>query len=243
MIKAIKYILALTLLCTSQAWAADAPQADRGSVVFVSATSRMQLANDEVVVAYRIEASGVHAALLHTQVNATTERVKAALSTYPALKQQTTGRSLQIMDHYDKALGRQVRDGWRLVQNEQIVGHDLHSVPMWIGSIEQAGAHLDHLGFTVSEAASGAALEKLHMQAIQQFRSKAAAVAKSLDAPSFLILNLRADSGVPPSQVMQRGVMAMSVAESAPTLNSGESSLMVTVSGEIRLPEQSYSVR
>lgn len=239
----MRYLIVLSLFLASPAWAANAPQADSGTVVGVTATTSMQLPNDEVQVAYRIEASGVDAARLRKQVNIVADKVQKALDGFPELHRQTTGRSLQIMNHYDKATGRQVRDGWRMVQSEQLTGRDMQAVPAWIEAIEQAGGHLDRLSFTVSEAASSTALETLNDQAVRQFRAKAAAMAGSLDAGSFRILNLRSDAMSPPQPVMQRGVMAMQSAEAAPALNSGESRLSVTVSGEILLPERTYPVK
>ncbi|HCS13733.1 MAG: hypothetical protein COS82_03750 [Zetaproteobacteria bacterium CG06_land_8_20_14_3_00_59_53] len=243
MTKPIKHLIILFLMLVSPAWAANTAENDRGTVVAISATSFMHLPNDEVVVTYRIEASGGNTGLLQKQVNTIAEKAQTALARFPELKQQTTGRSLQAMNHYDKVLGRQIRDGWRMVQNEQIVSHDLQGVAEWVGVIEQAGANLEQLSFTVSEASATAAMERLHSQAIHLFRNKAATIAKSLGATSFRLLSLGSDSGALPPLVMQRGMMAMSAADAAPALNSGESRLSVTVSGEVLLPERIYPAR
>ncbi|OIO71594.1 MAG: hypothetical protein AUJ58_00050 [Zetaproteobacteria bacterium CG1_02_55_237] len=203
----------------------------------------MKMDNDEVVVNFRIEAEGKQAEGLQKQVNDISHKVNALQDKHAGLKQQTTGRSLQAVSHYDKSLGRQVRDGWRLVQNEQVISHELAGVEQLVDDIEKAGSHLDQLSFRASDSASEKAVEILRMQAVQKFRNQAATMAKALEAPSFRILRLSSDSRTPPMPLMQRSMMAMSPAEAAPSFNIGESELSVTVSGDILLPEKSFSVK
>jgi len=247
-IKAMKYLIALSLMFISllsitPARANDAAPPDKGTIVSVSATASTQLANDEAVLDYRIEASGPNAKSLQHQVNTIAGRAHKALAAFPELKQQTTGRSLQVMNHYDKTLGRQVRDGWRLVQSEQVTGSDVQAVVGWVEEIEKAGAYMERLSFTVSEKSSRATADTLRMQAIRSFRTKATAMADALGATSFRIVSLHSDERRPPAPMQQRGVMALSATESAPSMNSGESRLSVTVSGEILLPEKVFSVK
>jgi len=237
----IKYLIVLSLLFITPAWATE--PADAGTVVSLSATAALAVENDQLLVSFRIEAEGPDAAKLQKVVNDTSRRVQALLAQHPEIKVQTTGRSLQALTHYDKTKAKQVRDGWRLVQNEQAITHSLASVPEWVDGIERAGAHLNNLNFNVSEEKTETTLEKLRMQAVQTFRMRAASMSKALDAPSFRILNLRTDNRMPPSPVMQRSLMAMSPAESAPSFNAGESRLSVTVSGDILLPEKHYSAQ
>ena len=237
----IKYLIVLSLLFITPAWATE--PADTGTVLSLSATAALTVENDQLLVSFRIEAEGPDAAKLQKVVNDTTRKVQALLAQHPDIQVQTTGRSLQALTHYDKATSQQVRDGWRLVQNEQAITHSLASVPEWVDDIERAGAHLNGLNFNVSEKKTEATLEKLRMQAVQTFRLRAASMSKALDAPSFRILRLRTDNRMPPSPVMQRNLMAMSPAESAPSFNAGESRLSVTVSGDILLPEKNFTVR
>ena len=244
----MKYLIVLslmfiTLLPITPARADNAASQNKGTTVRVSATVSTQLANDQAVLDYRIEASGPNARALQRQVNTIANRAQKALAAFAGLKQQTTGRNLQAMNHYDKPLGRQVRDGWRLLQNEQIIGSDVQAVVNWVEKIEKAGAYMQRLSFTVSEQRSRAATDSLRMQAIRTFRTKAAAMADALGATSFRIVSLHSDERQPPAPMVKRGVMALSAAESAPSMNSGESRLSVTVSGEILLPEKIFIVK
>lgn len=239
----MKYLMLFSLLFMTPACAVETTQTDNGTLLSLSATASMNVENDQLEVNFRIEAEGLHAAKLQAIVNDTSRRVQALLAQHPDIKVQTTGRSLQALTHYDKTKGQQVRDGWKLVQSERAISNDLEAVPAWVDGIERAGAHLNKLNFNVSAKTSETILEKLRMLAVQKFRMLAASMSKALDAPSFRILNLRTDNRLPPSPVMQRSLMAMSPAESAPSFNAGESRLSVTVSDDILLPEKSFSVK
>lgn len=109
-----------------------------------------------------------------------------------------------------------------------------------MGDIERAGAHRDGLEFSVSEAAREKATARLRSQEIQAFLSKAADTARELGAASFTLLKLSTHGDVRPVPVLQRGVMTLSSAETAPSFNPGKSRLGITVSNEILLPEKVY---
>lgn len=211
-------------------------------MVSLSASAETLLPNDEVVVQYHIEATGLIPVVLQREVNAVAGKVGKVLDGQKGLSRQTTGRRLQPMSHYDKARGRQVSDGWRMVQGERVTSRRLDAVPAWVDGIEKAGAHLDGLDFEVSDQAAEAAMQKLRMQAVTRFRQRAATLAKALDAPSFIILKLNSDNR-PPIVPMQRGVMALSAERAQPVLNVGKSRFQVTVSGDILLPQRLFNVK
>jgi len=233
----------LTLLLVISACTAEPTQARKDTILRLSATEATTVENDQMVVDFRIEAEGLVTGQLQEAVNVTSREVQALLAKYPEIKVQTTGRSLQELSHYDKSLGKQVRDGWRLVQREQATSNALEDVPEWVDGIERAGAHLDSLSFNVSDQVREATLEELRISAVKKFRDRASALTKAMDERSFRILNLSTDKLLPPVPIMQRGVMAMSPAETAPSFHAGESRLSITVSGDILLPEKHYSVQ
>lgn len=236
------YLIAVFLLFASTAWADDAPSM-QGTLMSISVSEDALLNNNEVVVDFRLEASGSPAAGLQDKVNVLAATVNAILDKQQGLRRQTTGRSLQMLNHYDKTSGQQKRDGWRLVQSERLITMNLSAVPDLIDQIEKAGAHLDRLAFRVSAATAEAALDNLRDKALKKFKARSSAMAKTMDAPTYRIVRLSTDADRPVRPMMQRGVMALSSAEQAPALNAGQSRLGVTVSGEILLPEKVYPVR
>jgi len=239
--KTAPYLLALGLLCLSPAMG-TAQTAQQGTQVSLSASASEALANNEVVVRLHISAEGKQASGLREKVNRISRDISARLAREKGVKLQTTGRRLEAINHYDKAQRRSVRDGWHLVQSSQVVSQQLDQVADWLDDIEQAGARLDGLTFRISDALRESKTGELRLKAVQQFRNKAAAMARALDAASYRIINIRTAAGSPALPRMQRAVMAMS-ADAPPALNSGESRLSVRISGEIQLPEKAYSAQ
>jgi predicted secreted protein len=214
----------------------------KGTQVSLSAVAEAVLPNDEVVVRYRIEADGPKADGLRQKVNRISQAVSERLRHEKDLVHTTTGRRMEPVWHYDSVSRRRINTGWRLVQDGQVTSTHLDAVAGWLGAIEQAGAHLQGLNYRVSRPTENVARDHLRMQAIAQFRSRAALTAKALGATSFRILRLNTNALMPrPVQPM----MAMDRMEKSaqPSLSAGQSRLSVTVSGNILLPEKDYPVR
>jgi predicted secreted protein len=229
--------LLAVLLLFSMPVMADAA---KGTVVSLAASAAQILPNDEVVVSFRIEAEGRKAAALGARVNRISQAVSKRLAREKGVHLATTGRSLEPRWHLDNASHRQVRDGWRMVQNGRATSRDLDAVAAWVDAIELAGAHLDGLRFRISASALQAAENRLRMRAIARFRAQAAATAKALDATSFRILRISTDHSAPgpmPMMAMARG------AAPVPALAAGQGRVTVGVSGTILLPERDYPVQ
>ena len=215
-----------------------------GAHVSLTAQADELLPNDEVVVRFRIEAQGAKAELLRDKVNRISRAVSERLRREKGVVQTTLGRIIQPVWHYDSVAHKQAQDGWRLVQSAQAVSTELDAVPEWVDAIERAGAHLDSLQFRVSRHTMNVARERLRARAISEFRRRAAATAKALDAFSFRILNLNTGTAVPRLQPLQTMALAKAVpAAVPPALEAGESRITVTVSGEILLPAKDYPVK
>jgi predicted secreted protein len=242
----LRFPVFLTWLFLAIPAGAIAADAEHGTVVSLEATSSTHLPNNEVVVFYRIEASGTEPNALSQKVNNTSQVVHARLKGEKNLKQATLSRRMEILWRYDKTAGKQVRDGWKLVQREQVTSSNLEAVADWVDAIEKVGAHLDSLNFQISEAALKTAREELRMQAVETFRIKAEMLAKSLDARSFRILHLQTGSQ-PPVYPVRRAIpevaMMRATSDSTPNLNASESKISISVSGQILLPEKDFRVQ
>jgi len=246
MLKDMKYLIMLSLLLGSSAWA-DENTYKKETLINLSALSSITLAKNEVVVNYRMEAIGIHAKTLRKKVNGMSQLIHQQLKGEKGMKQTTLSRRMEIRWRYDKVNSRQVRDGWKLVQVEQIVSTNLDAVPHWVDAIEKAGAHLTTLHFRISDAAINVAQNSLRLQAIQAFRTKASSFAKALGATSFRIVQLQTSQQQPVYRI-NRGMpdmalMAKSANAPAPSFHTGEGKISVTVSGSIALPFKAYSVK
>jgi uncharacterized protein YggE len=236
----MRYLIILSFLFITPVWAADAPN---GTHISLDATAEAMLPNDEVVVIYRIEATGTSPDKLRKAVNSISQTVQARLKKEQGLKQTTLGRRLEILRRYDKVNRKQVREGWKLVQREQLRSKALDRVPGWVDAIEKAGAHLDSLSFRISDRASTAAQSRLRLQAVKQFREKAATMARALDAASFRVLSLQTSNRQPVYPMRTEMAMMKVAGDAAPALNAGEGKISVTVSGVIEVPFRDFPVR
>ncbi|MDQ6955679.1 MAG: SIMPL domain-containing protein [Mariprofundaceae bacterium] len=241
----MKYLMILSLIFISPAWAEEnTPQKE--TLISLSATSSINLPNDEAVVNYRMEATGMYADALRKKVNRMSRLIHQQLKGAKGIKQTTLSRRMEMRWRYDKLNSRQVRDGWRLVQTEQLVSSSLDAIPDWVDRLEKAGAHLNQLSFRISDATLKATQNSLRLQAIQSFRHKANSLTKALDATSFRIIQLQTSQQRPVYRMRQEmpAMAMMSKSESSPPqLNAGEGKISVTVSGSIALPFKAYTVK
>jgi len=241
-IKPMKHLILLSLLLTSPAWAADAPS-DKGTLISLEASASIELPNDELIALYRVEATGTNAGQLRQQVNRTSQAINARLKKEKALKLTTLSRRMEMLWRYDKISRKQLRDGWKLVQREQVTSKALDAAADWIDAIEKAGAHLDNLSFRISESSSSAAQQSLRLQALANFRARATTLAKALDAPGFRIVTLQTSSQRPVYPMRREMAMMKASDAAAPSFNSGEGKISVNVSGQIRLPVRDFPVQ
>lgn len=234
----MKYLLILsTLLFMPLAHAADAKPA--GTLVSLSSEVSEDVANDEVVVSYRIQAKGNSARLLRQQVDAIAARVSDRLKK-EKVKHATTNRSLQPVWES----GFFSTKSWELVQSGRIKTQDIDAVPGWLADIETTGVKLSGLQFQVSEKLHKQVEDRLRTEAIKDFRAKAANIAAGLSAKSFRIINMQThSSGAIRPMMMRANDSYISKGASAPSLAGGESRVQVNVSGSIEVPFTQFPIR
>ncbi len=224
----------LVSLCCGLALSAFAAEEPKGTQVSLSARAESWLANDELVVTFRVSAEGSNADKLRQRVNRKSEQIIKRLKR-EKLKVSTTGRRMEEVRDYK----RRIRTGWRLIQTGRIVSGDLDAVAAWLGDIESMGAELQSIQYGVSRKARRKASNRLRLQAISGFRAKASLVAGALDASTFRIINLRTSSPNL-SRPAPYGAMAMSAEKVQPALSAGESHLVIEVSGSIEVPFRDF---
>ena len=234
-------IVTMTLgaLASASALAKPVP----GAEVSLSAQARAMVANDQVVVDYRIEASGRHPDALRRQVNGESQAIDARLAKEVGVMQATTGRSIEPIEHYDQTARREVNDGWRVAQSAEITASHLAAVPHWLSAIETDGARIDGLHYRVSDATMAATKERLRLEAIHEFRQQAAMVAGALGVASFRIVSLTDNVEIPTPGPVRFMAVAMNAPAPTPALDSGDSTVRVTVSGQIELPAKIYAAK
>ncbi len=241
-LRAMKYLLILsTLFFMSLAHAGD--YKPEGTRVSLSAEAYEEVANDEVVVSYRIEAKGDSAKLLRKKVDGIAAKVSERLKK-EKVKHETTNRSLNPV--WDS--GVFTTKSWQLVQAGQIKTQDIDAVPGWMADIEAAGVKLNGLQFQVSDKLRKQIEDRLRTEAIRNFRAKAGNIAEGLTAKSFRIIDMQTNaSGMPGPMrgvaMMEDGFSSVSKSRVAPSLAGGESRIQVNVSGVVEVPFKDFPVK
>lgn len=210
----------------------------QGTLVSLSAETSEEVANDELVVYYRIAERGPNAKRLQQKVNGIAAAIEARLGK-EKVKHKTTGRRLSPVSSDGVFTTRE----WEMVQSGEIRTGDLDAVSEWLGDIEASGAKLNRLQFQVSEAVRKKIEERLRLAAIADFRTKAATITKGLAGKSFKIIQLNTSSSAPVVPYMRDSYSLKAEVSSAPRMSSGESKVQVSVSGSIEVPFTSFPAR
>ena len=235
----MRYLLVLSLLCLAPSWALAENNQPNGTRINLSATAEQSVANDEMIVHYRIEEQGNSAAKLRQKVNRTTARLEARLKS-EKVTHKTTGRSLR--PHWEKGIFNFQK--WNLSQSGQITTRDLDSISSWLADIEAMGIKLNNLGFRVSSDKMRTVKDALQLGALKKFRAKAAILSKGLAAKSFRIIRIQTSGTAQPRYESRPMLAGMSMARSAaaPVVTAGESKSTLTVSGEIEVPFTNFPI-
>ncbi|MDX8397323.1 MAG: SIMPL domain-containing protein [Mariprofundaceae bacterium] len=238
----MNYLIIIALCFVTPAWAVNQIES-QNTQIQLSATASQQVANNEAVIIYQVQARGQHADQLRLSVNQVSHTIHQALKHEKGLQQQTLNRQMQMTWRYEPKRKQQVHDGWSIEQVEQIKTENLDELSKVLDLIEKSGAHIKQLRFQVSDDLRQKTIQKLRFQAITKFRKQSADFAKALDAQSFHILNLHSNQTQPRYPQPQVRMAMSSKAEHAPNFEAGQAKINVTISGKIELPLKNYPVQ
>ncbi len=236
-------IVFLALLVASPAWATETTIT--GIRIQLSAAAEADFANNEMVIHFRIESEGKNPTTLRRKVNAISHAVDENIKGMKGIRsQKTMNRQLQARWQYNKLTKQQVRYGWLLRQNEQIIC-DIKAGAAIVTAIEQAGALLGNIRFQIDALTQQHHRQTLEQQAIKDFRARASYLAQGFDAHSFQIINIQTEQQqrrLHQPRVEQRMFKSAVANDAPPVLHSGEQSIKVSVRGTILLPPKDFVV-
>lgn len=236
--------IVLFLLISPAAWADEHKPV--GTHIQISSSAEQQVRNNEVVIRFRMEAMGSKPAALRKKVNAISQKINTQLAALSGIRERRTiNRKMNMRWRYDKTSKKRLRDGWHLLQSEEVVS-DPEIAAQLIEQIEAAGAHLDQINYRIERASYQRHRAALEVKAIQQFRQRAAAMARAFDATSYKILTIQTErSRAPMPRRMQRDMMVMeskAMAAAPAAMHGGQQRIEVGISGTILLPDQDFNV-
>lgn len=220
------FILSLIFLLPALAVADET--ADHYDRVHLSASAQAQVENDTVIATLYAQEEGSDAAQLADLVN---ERISTAISLvqqHDAIKAQTSSYSTTPVYQKNKITG------WRVRQSIRLESQDMPLVSKVLGELQQTLA-LQDMNFTVSPAMKNSTDDTLIADALKIFGQRAANITEQLGRKNYKIvdINIATSGNHYPRRKYEFAAMASDVA--APSIEAGEQTLQVTVSGQIEM--------
>ena len=224
----MKYLI-VSLLLSLPLSASAHEVADHYDRVRLSASAQTQVENDTVVAMLYAQEEGSDAAQLADLVNKRISEAIARIKQYERIKLQTSGYSTSPVYHKNKIAG------WRVRQNIRLESRDMPLMSELIGELQRT-LNLQDLSFSVSPELKNTTDDQLIAEALQVFEQRAKNITRQLRRKNYKIVDI--DIGTTASHYPRRQYEAavMSAAKVAPpSIEGGEQTLRVTVSGQIEL--------
>jgi len=180
-----------------------------------------------------IDKEGPDASVLASKSNKVMQTALAVIKRYPQIQAST--RTYNTSPVYDvrSANAPQTIHAWQLHQSIAVRSADFTAMQSLIGQLQKY-LTLTSIRFSLSSPARLSLTNSVTQAAIKAFRERASLVAKAFGARSYILNNVIIDNGISPPPRIFTGKEFM-VSNSAPTFESGENTVKVTVRGSIIL--------
>jgi predicted secreted protein len=196
--------------------------------VHLSASAQAQIENDTVIATLYAQEEGSDAVQLANLVNRRISEAIELVRQHDAIKLQTNNYSTSPVYHKNKITG------WRVRQSVRLESQDMTSMSALLGDLQQTLA-LQEVSFAVSPGLKNSTDDELIVEALKVFEKRAKNITQQLGRKNYKIVDL--DVATSANHYARRNyevaVMASKVA--APSIEGGEQTIQVTVSGQIEL--------
>ncbi len=224
---AMKFLIT-SLLAMLPLLAVAHEQEDHYDRVHLSASAQTQVENDTAIATMYAMEEGSDASQLADLVN---ERITYAISIvqqHDAIKVRTSSYSTTPVYHNNKLTG------WRVRQSIRLESQDMALVSKVLGELQPTLA-LQALNFAVSPQLKNSTDDALIADALKVFEQRAGNITEQLGRKNYKIvdINVATSGNHYPRRSQEFAAMASDVA--APSIEAGEQTLQVTVSGQIEM--------
>ncbi len=232
--KTIHNLVVLGLLCAFATPGVGADEPTTYDRISLTASAQAEVNNDLLSAELYVQREGSDAALLAREVNRDIEWAVGEAKRVAAVEVRTLG--YQTHPVYEK---RRL-SAWRVRQSIRLKSADTSTLSDLIGRLQDRLA-VESVGYELSPEVRAEAEDRLIQEAIEAFSRRAALVTDKFGRPGYRLVNISIGSnGSAPRPMYQSRAMNMSMdqAMSAPTLESGNQTVRVTVDGMIELRVQ-----
>ncbi len=198
----------------------------------LQASAESEVVNDRMLVRMQVEHEDRDAAALAGKVNAD---MQWALDQLGAAEYESIQVKTENYSTYPKYEQNRVV-GWRSVQMLALSGGDFDAIKAAV-QILQGRLQVQSMSFKPSDETRRQMEDALINTALDNMKHRAKIVQENMGASGFRIMHLNIDTGhrYAGRARMETSMMRSASVESAPAVDGGESTLSVTVSGQIQL--------
>jgi predicted secreted protein len=220
-------LLASTFACAAVAQV-NPPVYDR---IELSASAEREIENDLMI------------AIVYAEVEANNQpraadEVNQAIRFAADRARATAGVEVQTLQYTTRPVYANDRRiiGWVARQSLRLESTDAEALSTLLGELQTRVA-IESMGSGLSKAARDAAEEALIVEALAQFRQRAALIAAEFERDGYRLVQLNVGSyGAFPEQAMMRQLGAVSIADvAAPVIEAGVQTVTVSVNGSVEL--------
>lgn len=223
------------LVCAGAAMAQNAAPLETRNVVQLSATGTVEAQQDLLVVTLSVSKDGADAAAVQTQLKQALDAalVEAKRSAQPGQLDVRTGP----FGLYPRHAKDGKINGWQGRAELVMEGRDFSRITTTAGKIQSMA--ISQVAFALSREARAKVETEAQTQAIEQFKSRAAELAKGFGFANYSLREVAVNSNEmspgPRPRMMAMEAKASSLSDSAVPVEAGKAQVVVTVSGSVQM--------
>ncbi len=196
--------------------------------VHLSASAQTQIENDTVIATLYAQEEGSDSVQLANLVNKRISEAIKLVKQHDAIKLQTNSYSTNPVYHKNKITG------WRVRQNIRLESQDMTLMSGILGDLQQTLA-LQGINFAVSPELKNTTDDELIGEALKVFEQRAKNITRQLGRKNYKIVDINVSTSVNHYARRNYEVAAMASKVAAPSIEGGEQTIQVSISGQIEL--------
>jgi predicted secreted protein len=196
--------------------------------VHLSASAQAKVENDTVTATLYAQEEGSEAAQLASLVNERINKAIKLVKQYQGIKVQTNSYTTSPVYHKNRITG------WRVRQSIRIESKDMALVSEVVGDLQQTLA-LQGMNFTVSPELKNKTDDALIAEALSVFELRASNITQQLRRRNYKIVDINVSTSANHYPRRNYEFAAMASDTAAPSIEAGEQTVEVTVSGQIEM--------
>lgn len=233
MLHALKITIALLLAAViSLPSYADGPNSVLNyNLYHLSASAENEISNDIMKVTLLASHQSTKSSEANKEVN---QKMSVALD----ILKQTKNIQYQTGNYQTQPVykNREIT-AWKASQKIELKSTDADHLSKIIGKLQKP-LKVSSMSFDVSKTVRQKAENVLSVEALNQFKERAELIQKTMGADQYKIVNIDVNTGtqrIPVRQMMRAEMSSMSYDSPAPSVESGNSTITVNVTGQIQL--------